>query len=186
MEYKIENLRSRIQDYYDELIRGRDILAPKVFASEIIGQPGGEDEEELAFFDRLGLVLVVNNINLISNKFRGYSYLAGRVVERKKLSESHRGILVKEDDLGIRPFEEYSNEELRPVFEIPDGSGLVINLSSLERNKDSFLMRGRSVKEVVRVNLDYYSILVERARTLGETAYMRYYLGVLAKEPLFY
>jgi len=165
----IEQLRLEVYNYYENLLKGMEVKLPSV--------PNYLDLDDF----------VLCSQELEDPEFSGINYVAGKVVSRESIGpENYQGIVIKSNLNGILPFEEFFERDIMPVFTIPSDRGLVINLSSLERNAGNKLLQGKSSEEIIKLNFDYFPLLLDKSKRLSAEEYREFYSRIYSENPIFY
>lgn len=173
-----ELIKQQVYEYYESLLLGEPAKIPNFLSKELKG-------DQIIYLEKKDLVLCGNPICPLEIRLKGTTYISGEIVKSEQV-ESLRSILVRIGKEGIYPLEEYSGKGFKPVFLLPDDKGLIFNLDSIEKNITHKEFKNRTLEEVIRVNLHYFSDLRKRFPVLGEDGYMAEYLKALSEHPIFF
>ena len=184
MEKRIEYLRNKIYEYYESMLLGENKESLEIcedyFSPYVVERDGS-----IIFSDLEKNVFCVDDSNVDYDDLDIMTYVFGDVLDRKK-TKTFEGIIISSKNNGIIPFEEYSLKDTRPGFRLPFHKGLIINIDSLNNNKNVHLLKGKSVDEVININFYYFDLMNEKCKEYKWKEYLEYYEKKCEEEPLFF
>lgn len=139
------------------------------------------------FLEKNGFVYLSDDIE--DDVYKGTSYLKGKVVHRETLKgedDAYNGLLVETVGDGIELFEHYTERNFRPMVIIPGNKGLVVDMTELNKRPNHPRLEGKTLDDVIRINLQVFPTLMDKLKTSSETDYQAFYLSIFSKEPLLY
>jgi|TARA_B100001971_G_scaffold204810_1_gene221404 hypothetical protein len=172
MKRNITGLKSRIYHGYENLLLGRkqeEIQFPEFLRYNNWVYCKDEIEDD-----------VENEMK----KIKGITYLVAKEISTKNIGEDSLGIITYTGKEGIESFENYSARGFKPIFPIPEGKGLIANLTALESNPDK--LEGYTPNEIIKINFKEFPNLKQKFRELSKNDYLNYYGGKFGNLPLFF